>query len=70
MSAPSRKQQIEHEQHLRAQGLRPVKLWLPDTHSPEFRAEYQRQAKVIAAHDPAGDEVMEWLDSVRDWPRD
>jgi hypothetical protein len=70
MSEPSRKQQNEFERQLRAQGLRPVKLWLPDTHSPKFMAEYQRQAKTIAEHDPAGDEAMEWLDKVRDWPLD
>lgn len=54
----------------RAAGLRPVQIWVPDTSTAEFAAEARRQAQAIAAHDPAGDEIMEWLDKVRDWPTD
>lgn len=60
----------EYRRRMRARGLRLVQIWVPDTSSPEFIAEYQRQAKAIAASDPAGDEVMDWLDQVRDWPKD
>jgi hypothetical protein len=32
---------------LRAAGLRPVQLWLPDTRAAEFAAECRRQSQVI-----------------------
>ena len=32
---------------LRAAGLRPVQLWVPDTRSAEFTAECRRQARLI-----------------------
>jgi len=74
MPASSRKpksaatRMAEYRRRMRARGLRPVQIWVPDTRSPEFIAEYQRQAKAIAADDPAGDEVMEWIESAYEWP--
>ena len=32
---------------LRAAGLRPVQLWLPDTRSPQFAEECRRQSRLI-----------------------
>jgi hypothetical protein len=32
---------------LRAAGLRPVQLWVPDTRSPQFAEECRRQARLI-----------------------
>lgn len=32
---------------LRAAGLRPVQLWLPDTRNPEFQEECRRQLRLI-----------------------
>ena len=34
---------------MRASGLRPVQIWVPDTRSPGFAAECRRQCKLIAA---------------------
>ena len=31
----------------KAQGLREVRLWVPDVHAPGFRAEAERQAKLL-----------------------
>lgn len=39
----------EHRRRLRAQGLRPVQIWVPDVRSPEFEREARRQAKAVAA---------------------
>jgi len=36
---------------LRAAGLRPVQLWVPDTTTPEFKKEAHRQSLLIAAAD-------------------
>lgn len=32
-----------HRARMRAAGLRPVQFWVPDTRSPEFAADLQRQ---------------------------
>lgn len=57
-----------YRQRMRAAGLRPVQIWVPDTRSPDFAETYRRQARAIAACDPAGDELMSFVASVRDWP--
>lgn len=36
---------------LRASGLRPVQIWVPDTRRTGFAEECRRQAKVVAAAD-------------------
>jgi hypothetical protein len=33
---------------MRAMGMRPVQIWVPDTRAPGFAAEYQRQLRNIA----------------------
>lgn len=48
---------------LRAQGLRPVQIWVPDTRSPKFAAECRRQSLLIA-NSPGEQEIMDWLDAV------
>ena len=37
-----------HRDRLRAQGLRPIQIWVPDTRSPEFAKEAKRQSLLIA----------------------
>jgi hypothetical protein len=54
---------------MRAAGYRTRAIWLPDWTAPDFVAEARRQARA-AAQDPGEQEVMAWLDQVRDWPRD
>ncbi len=39
---------------LRAGGLRPVQLWVPDTRSPAFLREFRRHALEVAAHEAQG----------------
>ena len=39
----------EHRRRLRAQGLRPVQIWVPDVRSIEFTREAHRQSEVVAA---------------------
>jgi hypothetical protein len=53
MTAPQeepnvRKRVREHRRRLRAQGLRPVQIWVPDVRSPEFAREARRQAEAVA----------------------
>jgi hypothetical protein len=49
-----------HIDKLRAQGLRPVQIWVPDTRAPGFAAEARRQSRLLARHpDP---ELEAWMD--------
>ena len=47
---------------LRAAGLRPVQIWVPDTRLPHFSAECQRQSKLASDADFADAELMQHLD--------
>jgi hypothetical protein len=40
-----------YRERMRAQGLRPVQLWVPDTRSPAFAAAFKRQALAVARHE-------------------
>jgi len=46
----------EHRRRLRAQGLRPVQIWVPDVRAPEFVAEAHRQSMAIAASEQESDD--------------
>ena len=48
---------------LRAQGLRPIQIWVPDVRSPEFAAEAHRQSLLIAASPHEADDQA-FVDSV------
>jgi hypothetical protein len=62
-ASPSRDKVRRHRQVLRAQGLRPIQIWVPDTRSPAFRAEAERQARLADAG-PEFDDVMDFLERV------
>jgi hypothetical protein len=55
-----------HRARLRAQGLRPVQIWVPDVRSPEFKAEAERQARLVAA-DRHETEIMAFIEAAADW---
>jgi hypothetical protein len=38
-----------HRARLRAQGMRPIQIWVPDVRSSEFAAEAHRQSQAVAA---------------------
>jgi hypothetical protein len=58
----------KYRQRMRAAGLRPVQIWVPDVNAPGFSESCHRQARAIAASDPAGDEIMRFVSSVYEWP--
>ena len=51
---PSRVKVGEHRARLRAQGLRPIQIWVPDVRAPSFRSEAHRQSLAVAASAEAG----------------
>ena len=53
---------------MRAAGLRPLQIWVPDTRATGFAEKCHRQARAVAAGDPAGDEIMRFVASVYEWP--
>ncbi|MGQ0432145.1 MAG: antitoxin MazE family protein [Microthrixaceae bacterium] len=52
-----------HRARLRAQGLRPVQIWVPDVRSPEFAGEAHRQSAAVASSAQAADDQA-FVDSV------
>ncbi len=56
-----------HRARLRAQGLRPIQIWVPDVRSPDFAAEAHRPARLVAggraAHADQG-----FVDAISEWP--
>jgi hypothetical protein len=67
--AATRRKVREHRQRLRAQGMRPIQIWVPDVHAPEFAAEARRQSRLVA-QSPEEAEIQAFIDSVVEWPDD
>ncbi len=59
----------KHLQRLRAQGLRPIQLWVPDVRTPAFKAEAHRQSLAVAGSKHAGKDQA-FIDAVSDWRPD
>lgn len=63
-SATSRRVR-KHRDALRAAGLRPVQIWVPDTRRVGFAEECRRQCLLLQAdHEEA--EHLAWLETVAD----
>lgn len=55
----------KHRAHLKAQGMRPVQLWVPDTRSTQFAAECRRQSALLVA-DPHERATLDWVEQASD----
>ena len=55
----------KHRRALRAAGLRPVQIWVPDTRRPSFAAECRRQC-LLLRRDAADRKTLKWLAHVAD----
>ena len=69
LRAATRRKLREHRQRLRAQGMRPIQIWVPDVRSPDFAAEARRQS-LLANASPEEAEIQAFIDSVTEWPDD
>ena len=65
----SRDRATRNRQTLRAKGLRPVQLRLPDTRTPAFTEEARRQCARINAADRA-DGTMDWIEQANEFDED
>ena len=48
---------------LRAAGLRPVQIWVPDIRRPGFAAECRRQAALVAEADRSDTDMHAFMDA-------
>ena len=69
-SLPSGSRAQSRAARLRAAGLRPVRLWLPDTKNPAVIERMRVEARAIAHSDQQSDEAMDWVEAVYEWPKD
>lgn len=62
----NREKVAAHRAKLRAQGLRPIQIWVPDVRSPAFAAEARRQMRRIA-RSKGEKEDQAFVDAIADW---
>jgi len=55
----------KHRDALRAAGLRPVQIWVPDTRRRGFAQECRRQSRKLR-RDPQEQNVLKWLAKAAD----
>jgi Protein of unknown function (DUF3018) len=56
----------KHRESLRARGLRPIQIWVPDTRKPGFAEEAQRQSLAVR-NDPHEKEVLDFIEEMMDY---
>jgi len=55
----------KHRAALRAAGLRPIQIWVPDVRRPGFAEECRRQSAALRG-DPLEADTLNWLEAVAD----
>lgn len=63
MASSVRQRVSKRREALRAAGLRPVQIWVPDTRRPDFADECRRQSRLVAEADSHDAGLDEFLDS-------
>ncbi len=66
MTSPTAERVKKHRDSLRAAGLRPVQIWVPDTRSPGFAAECRRQSLRVAQAAAREADTRRWLAQAAD----
>jgi hypothetical protein len=56
----------KHREKMKAAGLKPVTIWVPDVNSPEFKARVAREIELINA-DPESERVMDEMLAISDF---
>lgn len=64
-TSPSAVRVRAHRERLRAQGLRPVQLWVPDVRSPQFALQAHEQSVAVASSDAEADDQA-FIDALDD----
>lgn len=63
---PTRFKVQAHRDRLRAQGLRPIQIWVPDVRASSFKTEAHRQSLAVAKSAHARKDQA-FIDAVSDW---
>jgi hypothetical protein len=63
MAAPVSQRVQKRREALRAAGLRPIQIWVPDTRRPGFAEECRRQSLLVAAADAADHDLQSFMDA-------
>ena len=58
-----------HRKRLRARGLRPIQVWVPDTRTAAFKVEAHRQSQVVA-QSPHARRDQDFIDAISLQPGD
>lgn len=56
----------KHRKALRAAGLRPIQIWVPDVRSKRFATQARRQALAVARSAQERDDLA-FIESLSDW---
>ena len=56
----------DYRARLRAEGLKPIQLWVPDVDAPGFKEELERQISLLDPVDEA--ETMAFIEAVAEFP--
>ncbi len=56
----------KHRKALRAAGLRPIQIWVPDVRSKSFATQARRQSLAIARSAQEQDDLA-FIESIADW---
>lgn len=59
----SREKMRHYRARLRAAGLRPVQIWVPDTRAEGFAAEARRQSLLVAAR-ASEQEALDFIEAI------
>jgi hypothetical protein len=62
-STTSRDKVQAHRKRLRAQGLRPIQIWVPDVRSPKFARQASQQSRLVA-ESPYAAEDQAFIDAL------
>ena len=63
----TRERVADYRARMRASGMRPIQIWVPDVHARGFAAEAERQSRLVTAspHEAAD---QAWVDAMSEWP--
>lgn len=57
----------KYRDKMRASGLRPVQIWIPDTRSARFAKEAKKQSLSVSAATYSENEALNFIEGIADW---
>jgi hypothetical protein len=65
-ASPSRDKVRNYRARMRAKGMKLVQVWVPDVHSPKFKAQALRESRAMA-QSPTEAEDQAFIDSISEF---